>query len=47
MQEANVPFEMMLYPGYAHAIRGQNISPHLMECEVSAFWRRTGSHRPE
>ena len=28
MQEANVPFEMMLYPGYTHRVSGENISPH-------------------
>ena len=28
MQEANVPFEMMLYPGYTHRVAGENISPH-------------------
>lgn len=28
MQEANVPFEMMLYPGYTHRVTGEQISPH-------------------
>jgi dipeptidyl-peptidase-4 len=28
MQEGNVPFEMMLYPGYTHRVAGENISPH-------------------
>ena len=28
MQEGNVPFEMMLYPGYTHRVSGENISPH-------------------
>ncbi len=28
MQEANVPFEMMLYPGYTHRVSGEKISPH-------------------
>lgn len=28
MQEANVPFEMMLYPGYTHRVAGERISPH-------------------
>nr|WP_247711796.1 S9 family peptidase [Qipengyuania qiaonensis] len=28
MQEANVPFEMMLYPGYTHRVSGERISPH-------------------
>ncbi|MEO0462106.1 MAG: DPP IV N-terminal domain-containing protein [Pseudomonadota bacterium] len=29
LQEGNVPFEMMLYPGYTHRVSGPNISPHL------------------
>lgn len=29
LQEGNVPFEMMLYPGYTHRVGGENISPHL------------------
>lgn len=29
LQEGNVPFEMMLYPGYTHRVAGENISPHL------------------
>ncbi|TNE62144.1 MAG: S9 family peptidase, partial [Sphingomonadales bacterium] len=28
MQAANVPFEMMLYPGYTHRVAGEKISPH-------------------
>jgi len=28
MQEANVSFEMMLYPGYTHRVSGEQISPH-------------------
>lgn len=28
MQGANVPFEMMLYPGYTHRVSGEQISPH-------------------
>ena len=28
MQEANVPFEMMLYPGYTHRVSGEQISSH-------------------
>ena len=28
MQEGNVPFEMMLYPGYTHRVSGEQISPH-------------------
>ena len=29
LQEANVQFDMMLYPGYTHRVAGENISPHL------------------
>ncbi|RZV31410.1 MAG: S9 family peptidase [Sphingomonadaceae bacterium] len=29
LQEANVRFEMMLYPGYTHRVSGEQISPHL------------------
>ena len=29
LQENNVPFEMMLYPGYTHRVSGEKISPHL------------------
>ena len=29
LQEGNVPFEMMLYPGYTHRVSGENISPHM------------------
>ncbi|MEP0190779.1 MAG: DPP IV N-terminal domain-containing protein [Erythrobacter sp.] len=29
LQEGNVPFEMMLYPGYTHRVAGENISPHM------------------
>ncbi len=28
LQENNVPFEMMLYPGYTHRVSGEKISPH-------------------
>jgi dipeptidyl-peptidase-4 len=29
LQENNVPFEMMLYPGYTHRVSGENIGPHV------------------
>lgn len=29
LQENNVPFEMMLYPGYTHRVSGEQISPHM------------------
>ena len=41
MQEANVPFEMMLYPGYTHRVSGENISPHRYNT-VFRFLERNG-----
>jgi dipeptidyl-peptidase-4 len=29
LQEANRPFEMMLYPGYTHRVGGPMVGPHL------------------
>ncbi len=29
LQENNVPFEMMLYPGYTHSVGGEKIGPHV------------------
>ena len=29
LQESNVPFEMMLYPGYTHRVSGEKIGPHV------------------
>ncbi|MEE4316709.1 MAG: DPP IV N-terminal domain-containing protein [Erythrobacter sp.] len=29
LQEANLPFEMMLYPGYTHRVSGEKIGPHV------------------
>lgn len=29
LQENNIPFDMMLYPGYTHRVAGEKISPHL------------------
>lgn len=29
LQENNVPFEMMLYPGYTHRVGGEKVSPHV------------------
>ena len=29
LQENNVPFEMMLYPGYTHRVSGEKIGPHV------------------
>ncbi len=46
LQEANVPFEMMLYPGYTHRVAGENISPHLWNT-MFAFLKRHGVTPPE
>ena len=46
MQEANVPFEMMLYPGYTHRVSGENISPHRYNT-VFRFLESNGVTPPE
>ncbi|MDG6078366.1 S9 family peptidase [Erythrobacter litoralis] len=46
MQEANVSFEMMLYPGYTHRVSGENISPHRYNT-VFRFLERNGVTPPE
>ena len=46
MQEGNVPFEMMLYPGYTHRVSGENISPHRYNT-VFDFLERHGVTPPE
>ena len=46
MQEANVPFEMMLYPGYTHRVSGENISPHRYNT-VFRFLEQNGVTPPE
>lgn len=46
MQEGNVPFEMMLYPGYTHRVSGENISPHRYNT-VFNFLERHGVTPPE
>lgn len=45
MQEANVPFEMMLYPGYTHRVTGPQISPHRYNT-VFRFLERHGVTPP-
>lgn len=40
LQEANLPFEMMLYPGQTHSISGETISPHLW----NTYFRFLESH---
>ncbi len=46
MQEANVPFEMMLYPGYTHRVSGEQISPHRYNT-VFRFLEHHGVTPPE
>ncbi len=46
LQENNVPFEMMLYPGYTHRVAGENISPHLWNT-IFTFLERNGVTPPE
>ena len=46
LQEANVPFEMMLYPGYTHRVSGTNIGPHRYNT-VFRFLERHGVTPPE
>ncbi|MFZ1743133.1 MAG: DPP IV N-terminal domain-containing protein [Pontixanthobacter sp.] len=46
LQEGNVPFEMMLYPGYTHRVAGPNISPHLWN-SIFTFLERHGVTPPE
>ncbi|WP_432202006.1 DPP IV N-terminal domain-containing protein [Erythrobacter sp. W53] len=46
MQEGNVPFEMMLYPGYTHRVAGENISPHRYN-SVFRFLEAHGVTPPE
>ncbi len=46
LQEANMPFEMMLYPGYTHRVSGENISPHMWNT-IFRFLERNGVVPPE
>ncbi|MFL0356349.1 DPP IV N-terminal domain-containing protein [Erythrobacter sp. GH1-10] len=46
LQEGNVPFEMMLYPGYTHRVAGENISPHLWNT-IFRFLEAHGVTPPE
>ncbi len=46
LQDANVPFEMMLYPGYTHRVSGENISPHLWNT-IFRFLESHGVTPPE
>ncbi|MEM6475703.1 MAG: DPP IV N-terminal domain-containing protein [Pseudomonadota bacterium] len=46
LQEGNVPFEMMLYPGYTHRVSGPNISPHMWN-SIFRFLEAHGVTPPE
>jgi dipeptidyl-peptidase-4 len=46
LQENNVPFEMMLYPGYTHRVSGEQISPHLWNT-IFRFLESHGVTPPE
>ena len=46
LQENNVAFEMMLYPGYTHRVSGENISPHLWNT-IFRFLESHGVTPPE
>lgn len=45
-QENNVPFEMMLYPGYTHRVAGEKISPHMWN-SIFRFLESHGVTPPE
>ncbi|MFU7528249.1 DPP IV N-terminal domain-containing protein [Qipengyuania sp. ASV99] len=45
-QENNVPFEMMLYPGYTHRVGGEKISPHVWN-SIFRFLEAHGVTPPE
>jgi dipeptidyl-peptidase 4 len=46
LQESNVPFEMMLYPGYTHRVSGEKIGPHMWN-SVFRFLESHGVTPPE
>ena len=46
LQENNVPFEMMLYPGYTHRVSGENIGPHVWN-SILRFLKSHGVTPPE
>ncbi len=46
MQQAEVPFDMMLYPGQTHAVGGPQISPHLWNT-IFRFLHDNGVTPPE
>jgi dipeptidyl-peptidase 4 len=46
LQENNVPFEMMLYPGYTHRVSGEKIGPHMWN-SIFRFLESHGVTPPE
>ena len=46
LQENNVPFEMMLYPGYTHRVGGEKVSPHVWN-SIMRFLESHGVTPPE
>lgn len=46
LQENNVPFEMMLYPGYTHRVGGEKVSPHVWN-SIFRFLAAHGVAPPE
>jgi dipeptidyl-peptidase-4 len=46
LQENNVPFEMMLYPGYTHRVSGEKIGPHVWN-SIFRFLEAHGVTPPE
>ena len=46
LQESNVPFEMMLYPGYTHRVGGEKVSPHVWN-SIFRFLEARGVTPPE
>ncbi len=46
LQENNVPFEMMLYPGYTHRVSGPKIGPHVWN-SIFRFLEAHGVTPPE
>ncbi len=46
LQEGNVAFEMMLYPGYTHRVGGEKVSPHVWN-SIFRFLNAHGVTPPE
>ena len=46
LQENNVPFEMMLYPGYTHRVSGEKVGPHVWN-SIFRFLEGHGVTPPE